>query len=125
MIKVKHLMDNIEEDDGQRISIEPFNVTLDLREWCRVDHVLPHLGPSPEMYEWLMEHPDGYEHFRAEYHEQLTHSPYLPALRHLASTGQHENFTLLHQGDDPGENSATALYEFLTELAAWSSADEP
>jgi hypothetical protein len=30
-----------------------------------------------------------------------------------------ETFTLLHQGDDPEHNSATALQEFLHELEAW------
>jgi uncharacterized protein YeaO (DUF488 family) len=124
MIKVKHLMDDIEADDGQRISVEPFGLTRDLREWCRVDHVLPHLGPSRELFEWLEEHPDGYDYFRGEYHELLTRSPYLPALRHLAASGQQENFTLLHQGNDPNENSAAALHEFLSELRAWSSTEE-
>ncbi len=30
-----------------------------------------------------------------------------------------ENIALLHQSDDPAHNSATALYEFLSELEAY------
>ena len=38
---------------------------------------------------------------------------------HLATAALKEDLTLLHQGDDPNRNSATALYEFLTELQAY------
>ena len=71
MIKIKHLLDAVEPDDGQRISVEPFNLTRDLREWCKVDHVLSHLGPPMNAWKVLEEHPDAYEYFRAQYHEQL------------------------------------------------------
>ncbi len=119
MIKVKHLLDPVESDDGQRIWVEPWGLTKDLREWCRVEHVLPHLGPPKALGEWLEEHPDGYDHFRARYHECLAQSPYKPALQHLAHAGLRETFTLLHQGDDPGHNTGTALQEFINELEAW------
>jgi uncharacterized protein YeaO (DUF488 family) len=32
---------------------------------------------------------------------------------------QKENITLLHQGDDASHNTATALYEYLSELEAY------
>jgi uncharacterized protein YeaO (DUF488 family) len=47
-----------------------------------------------------------------------TSSPYKPALRQLVKAATRENVTLLHQGDDPQQNSATALYEYLSELQA-------
>ena len=119
MIKIKHLLDAVEPDDGQRISVEPFNLTRDLREWCRVDHVLCHLGPPRALWEWFEEHPDGYDYFRARYHGNLANSKYKPALRQLAQAGLRETFTLLHQSDDAEHNSATALQEFLNELEAW------
>lgn len=124
MIKIKHLLDTVEPDDGQRISVEPINLTLDLREWCRVDHVLCHLGPPRKVWHWFEEHPDGYDYFRAEYHEALSKSAYKPALQQLACAGMRETFTLLHQGDDPGHNSATALQEFLSELEAYCTPEE-
>ena len=34
------------------------------------------------------------------------------------SGGINENFTLIHQGDDAAHNTATALYEYLSELSA-------
>ena len=37
----------------------------------------------------------------------------------LASRRRTENFTLVHQSDDPQHNTAVALFEFLTELEAW------
>lgn len=118
MIKFKHLMDASEEDDGQRLWVEPVGLTKDLREWCTVDHVLPHLGPPAEIWEWYAEHPDGYEHFRGVYHEHLDRGPYRKALIQLARAGINEDFTLVHQGDDPAHNTATALYEYLSELRA-------
>ncbi len=124
MIKVKHLMDAAEEDDGQRLWVESTGLTRDLREWCRIDHVLPHLGPAADLSEWFTTHPDGYEFFRAKYHEALGGSPYKAALQHLARAGARESFTLLHTGDDPNHNAATALHEFLTELGAWSPQQE-
>ena len=124
MIKIKHLLDAVEPDDGQRISVEPINLTRDLREWCKVDHVLCHLGPPKKLWEWFEEHPDGYDYFRAQYHDALTKSVYKPALQQLACAGIRETFTLLHQGDDPGHNSATALHEFLTELEAYCPREE-
>ena len=37
MIKVKHLLEAVEESDGQRLWVEPIGLTKDLREWCQVD----------------------------------------------------------------------------------------
>ena len=124
MIKVKHLMDPVEGDDGQRLWVESVGLTKDLRGWCKIDHVLPHLGPSAELAEWFEEHPDGYEHFRGRYHEDLARSTYKQALRNLAKAAARENLTLVHTGDDSHHNTATALYEFLSELGAWSTQQE-
>lgn len=119
MIKVKHLMDEVEEDDGQRIWVEPHKLTRDLCEWCEVDHVLPHLGPSMKLWKLLEEHPDAYDCFRAEYHEQLRSGPYRIALQSLACAARHENFTLVHASDENEHNSASALYEYLSDLEAY------
>jgi len=119
MIKVKHFMDSVEGDDGQRLWIESINVTRDLREMCSIDHVLTHLGPPMKLWKWYEDHPDAYDCFRGEYHEALRAGPYNEALLQLAAIAQRETFTLLHQSDDPIHNSAMALYEYLTELEAY------
>jgi len=119
MIKVKHFMDTVESDDGQRLWVEPINVTRDLQEMCQVHHVLTHLGPPVKLWNWYEDHPDAYDCFRGEYHEALKAGPYNEALMQLAAIAQRETFTLLHQGDDPIHNSAMALYEYLTELEAY------
>jgi uncharacterized protein YeaO (DUF488 family) len=112
MIKIKHFTDAVEDDDGQRLWVEPIGLTLDLREMCAVDHVLPHLGPPRSLWDWYEKQgPDAYEYFRARYHE---------VLKDLADAASGENFTLLHQGDDPAHNTGTAMYEFLTELQAFT-----
>jgi uncharacterized protein YeaO (DUF488 family) len=123
MIKVKHFCEAIESDDGQRIWVEPIGCTKDLLELCSIDHVLSHLGPPKKLWEWLDAHPDGYDFFRAQYHEHLSKGPYLPALQQLAAVSGRETFTLLHQGDHPEQNSAMALYEYLTELQAYIPPD--
>ena len=119
MIKVKHVMDAREADDGDRLWVEPIGLTKDLAEWCNVDHILPHLGPPVKLWEWFDEHADGYEFFRGCYHDSLTRGPYMVALQQLACVGARENFTLLHAGDDPSHNCAVALYEFLSALEAY------
>ena len=123
MIKVKHLMDAREAEDGERLWVEPIGLTKDLMEWCAVDHLLPHLGPPAELAEWFEEHPDGYDYFRGKYHEHLTQGGLRKSLWQLAKAGLDENFTLLHQGDAADENTATALYEYLTELSAHLSGE--
>ena len=124
MIKIKHLMDAREDDDGDRLWVEPFGLTRDLQEWCKVEHVLPHLGPPRALRDWFEEHPDGYDYFRAQYHDALAKSVYKPALQKMACAGLREPFTLLHQSNDPGHNSATALHEYLTELEAYCPREE-
>ena len=119
MIKIKHLMEKAEPDDGQRIWVESVNLTKDLCEWCSVHHLMSQLGPPGGLSEWFEEHQDGYEYFRARYHECLQRSPYRAALQRLACVGRSQTFTLLHSGDDPQHNTATALYEFLSELEAY------
>lgn len=119
MIKVKHVLEAVEQSDGQRIWVEPIGLTRDLREWCRVDHVLPHLGPPMKAWKVLEEHPDAYDFFRASYHDALKRSSYRAALQQLACASRSETFTLIHQGDDPEHNSATALHEYLSELEAY------
>ena len=86
MIYVKHLLDAVESSDGQRMWVEPIGLTRDLREWCRVDHVLCHLGPPKAVWQVLESHPDAYDFFRARYHEFLAKSQYKPALQKIPST---------------------------------------
>ena len=119
MIKVKHVFDAVETDDGLRMWVEPTGLTKDLREWCRVDHVMPHLGPPRDVWQWYAEHPDGYEVFRGQYHECLSRSPYRPALQKLACAAIRETFTLVHAADDGEHNCATALRDFISELEAY------
>jgi uncharacterized protein YeaO (DUF488 family) len=119
MIKIKHLMDAVEKDDGVRMWVEPLGLTKDLRAWCEVDHVLSHLGPPMGLWQWFEEHRDGYDYFRATYHEWLSKSRYKPALMDLARAARRDTFTLVHQGDDVEHNTATALYEFLSELESY------
>jgi uncharacterized protein YeaO (DUF488 family) len=119
MIKIKHLMEGVEGDDGQRIWVEPIGLCKDLGEWCEVEHELCHVAPPTALWEWHQDHPDGYDYFRARYHEWLNRSPYRPALQALAGAARRENITFLHQGDDPEHNSATALYEYISELEAY------
>ena len=119
MITIKHFLDRPEPGDGQRIWVEPIGCTKDLRQWCKIVHVLPHLGPPAELWRWYAEHPDGYDFFRAKYHEHLQRSPYRAALQALAGAAMREDFALLHEGDDPQRNTATALYDFLIELQAY------
>lgn len=123
MINIKHFMDAKDQTDGDRLWIEPINLTKDLQEWCAVDHLLPHIGPPMELWEWFEEHPDGYEFFRGKYHEHLTKTGVRKALWQLAQAGRETNFTLLHQGDDSEHNTATALYEYLSELSVHPSGE--
>jgi uncharacterized protein YeaO (DUF488 family) len=120
MILIEHLMDPAEPTDGTRLWIEPIPLTLDLRRWCRVDGEVPALAPERHVWQWLQSHPDGYEYFRAVYHSYLERNAMKTLALELAFAGMHINFTLPHQGDDPAQNSATALYEFLSELQAYS-----
>ena len=119
MIKVKHLLDTVEADDGQRLWVEPIGLTLDLREWCKVDHVLTHFGPAKELWYWFDEHPQAYDYFRGQFHEQLDNGSMRAKLLELTVAARHKNFTLLHQGDDREHNSAVALMEYLSELDAY------
>ena len=116
MIKAKHFLDQIDADDGPRLWVESIGLTKDLQEWQSVDHVLTHLGPPRETWSWFAAHPDGYDEFRDRYHECLSKSPYRSALQRLACESIKTNFTLVHAGDDPAHNSATALREFIVQL---------
>jgi uncharacterized protein YeaO (DUF488 family) len=123
MINIKHFMDAVEPNDGNRIWVEPIGLTTDLKQWCQVNHTLCHVAPPRDLWDWFAAHPDGYEFFRARYHEWLGKSPYRPALQQLACAAVRDDITLLHQSDDPEHNSATALYEYLSELEAYCPGD--
>lgn len=114
MIRIKHLMDAIERNDGQRLWVEPIGLTRDLQQWCGVDFVLSYLGPPLALWEWFEQHPDGYDYFRATYQQHLNKSPFARALRELATAAGRQDFTLLHSGDCPEHNTAAALAEFLS-----------
>src|SRR5947207_11290676 len=121
MIKIKHLFDAVERDDGQRSWIEPIGLTKDLRQWCGIDQVASQFGPPRELWEWFEDHHDAYEYFRGRYHEELATGPNRSALEHLARAAAKWNITLVHQGEDAQRNTATALYEFLSELQAYTT----
>lgn len=123
MIRIKHFLDGIESADRERIWVEPIGVTKDLQQMCSIRHVLSHLGPPVKLWHWFDAHPDAYEEFRGRYHEHLTAGPYREALQALAVVGLREDYTLLHQGDDPAHNTATALHEFLVQLQSYAPPD--
>jgi len=116
MIRVKHFMADCQIDDGQRLWVESIGLTRDLQEMCQVHHVLSHLGPPMKLWLWYESHPDGWEHFRSKYHAHLSSGPYVGALKELAAAAMHEEFTFLHQNDNPHRNAAIALAEFVAEL---------
>lgn len=120
MFKVKNLFDEIEADDGLRLWVEATGLTKDLREWCQVHHSPPGIAPEARLADWFERHPDGYDFFRGRYHEALKSGPYLDLLRELAAIGQRDNVTLLHASDDPNQNAAAALHEFLSELQTYA-----
>jgi uncharacterized protein YeaO (DUF488 family) len=125
MIKVKHLMDEVEHDDGQRLWVEPIGLTRDMREWCSVHEVLPQFGPPIALWRLLETRPEeAYDYFRGRYHEHLAAGQLKPALQALAQAGMHENFTLLHQSLDREHNTATALRDFISELEAYIKPEE-
>lgn len=125
MIKVKHLMDEVEPDDGQRLWVEPIGLTKDMREWCSVQEVLPQFGPPIALWRLLeTKSEDAYDYFRGRYHEHLAAGRLKPALQTLAQAGLRENFTLLHQSTDGEHNTATALRDFITELEAYIKPEE-
>ena len=119
MIKVKQLFDEVEDDDGHRLWIEPIGLTTDLREWCKVDGTLQAFSPPKKLWFWFDEHPDDYDYFRAQYHELLAQEPTRSELLKLVAASRRDTFTLLHQGGNPSENSGSALHEFLNELDAY------
>lgn len=123
MFTVKHLCEPVEATDGVRLWIEPIGLTRDLRRWCRINHLMSYLGPPRPLWEWFEEHPECYGEFRARYHEHLAGGKYRAALQQLACAGQRENVTLVHSGDDAQHNTATALYEFISELQAYCEPD--
>jgi len=123
VIQIKHFTDPVEPGDGHRMWVEPIGCCKNLAEWCSIDHVLSNIGPPKKVWEFFQKHPDEYDRFRAEYHEFLFRAPYRGALEQLACIGLRENFTLIHQGEDPCHNSATALAEFLSELQVYSPRD--
>ena len=124
MLKVKHFLDTVEPDDGYRIWVEPFRLTRDLVEMCQVSYCMTHIAPPMALWSWFEHHPDGYEYFREKYHMVLDHSAFSRGLHSLAlAVASDESLTLLHQEDDPEHNSATALAEYLSELAAWRAQD--
>ena len=98
MIKIKHLCDAVEADDGRRLWVEPVGLTVDMREWCRIDALLPGIAPPGKLTEWLEKHRDGYEYFRGEYHNHLTHAALRPLLMELACDALTENITLVSEG---------------------------
>jgi uncharacterized protein YeaO (DUF488 family) len=120
MILVKHLMDRVEPEDGLRLWVEPIRLTRDLRMWCHVDCLMRGLAPARVLWDWFQQHPEGYEYFRGAYHLALDCDLPRDVAKGLARLGAQRNFTLLHQGDDPEHNTATALYEYLAELQAYS-----
>ena len=124
MIRVKHFLDTAEADDGHRLWIEPIGLTRDLQQMCQVHHLLPHLGPPMHLWQWYQQHPDGWEYFRGKYHEHLASSPQIEALQDLANAAMKQDFTLLHESDDPIHNTATALHEFIAELQAYLPSEE-
>jgi uncharacterized protein YeaO (DUF488 family) len=118
MIKVKHLFDSVDPDDGERIWVGPAALTLDLQEWCTVDHVIPEIAPSAALLYHLERDPDGFEVFQKAYFEELRCSAWQKPLETLAHASKSGNLTLLHTADDVDRNGAVALCQYLKTIAA-------
>jgi uncharacterized protein YeaO (DUF488 family) len=124
VIKIKHLMDEVEDDDGVRMWVEPINLTRDLQEWCEVDVVLAPLAPCQSLIHALAGDAETFDSLMIRFHDELRRSPNADTLRSLAIGSLTETFTLLHASDDNAQNCAVALFEFLVELASHRSADD-
>jgi uncharacterized protein YeaO (DUF488 family) len=120
MINVKHVMDAPEPADGCRLWVEPIGLTRDFIEWFEIDAVLTDAVPALGLWEWFEENPQGYEIFRAQYHEMLARGDFRRQLEQLVRDSRFRNYTLLHQGSDAEHNTATALHEFLGEWSSYS-----
>jgi uncharacterized protein YeaO (DUF488 family) len=121
MIRVKSLFDPVDSTDGIRLYVEPGGLTRDLVDWCKVDHLLFNAAPPRKLVDWFEKHPRQYDVFRGQYHQWLNKSKFLNAIDELAAAAKEETYTLLHTGDDAGQNTATALADFLSDRQGWTS----
>jgi uncharacterized protein YeaO (DUF488 family) len=113
MITIKHFLETPEVEDGMRLWVEPFGVTRDLCDWCRIGVVLSEIGPPPLLWDWFDLNPSGYESFRKIYHAYLSQPLFASLLQKILDLSERVNVTLLHQSTAASENTAAALCEFL------------
>ena len=123
MVSVKHFLDTIEPEDGQRIWVEPIGLTHELKDWCQVSSILSHLGPPRAIWDWFSEHPDGYDFSRIRYHAlgtDLTGSRFSS----LPATPSGRTTRCSTRAMIPSTRPRSAAIEFLAELEAYCPHDQ-
>ena len=115
-LRVKHVLDPVEEEDGTRLLVErvwPKNLnrkTYPMTDWQ------PAVGPTLGLRKALLEAPEKYDDFAAGYKDFLSKDPAAMEFKaEIRTILQVENVTFLHASDDPDRNSAVVLREWVLE----------
>ena len=115
-LRVKHVLDPVEEEDGTRLLVErvwPKDLnrkTYPMTDWQ------PAVGPTLTLRKALSEAPEKYDDFAAGYKDFLSKDPAaLEFKAEIRTILQVENVTFLHASEDRSRNSASVLREWVLE----------
>ncbi|MBR3437153.1 MAG: DUF488 family protein [Lachnospiraceae bacterium] len=115
-LRVKHVLDPVEDEDGTRLLVErvwPKN--LNRKNYPMTDWQ-PAVGPTFALQKELAASPEKLEEFTARYREFLEKDPSAREFRtEILAILRVENVTFLHASEDRSRNSASVLREWVLE----------
>ncbi|AFH93719.1 DUF488 domain-containing protein [Providencia stuartii] len=111
MIYCKRVYDAVSSEDGYRVLVDRLwprgikKVALDYDEWNK------DVAPSNELRKWFHQHPDQFNKFVEDYHQELSH--HSAAWMPLVEKAKLGNLTLLYSAKDKVHNQAHVLKAYL------------
>ena len=115
-LRVKHVLEPVEEEDGTRLLVEriwPKN--LNRKNYPMTDWQ-PAVGPTFALQKEFAASPEKFEEFTARYREFLEKDPSAREFKtEIRTILRVENVTFLHASEDRSRNSASVLREWVLE----------
>ena len=115
-LRVKHVLDPVEEEDGTRLLVERVWPRFLNRKTYPMTDWQPAVGPTITLRKELADAPEDFEAFSAHYREFLEKDPAALEFRtEIRTILQVENVTFLHAAENRTENSAAVLRTWVLE----------
>ncbi len=117
-VKVRRIYDEPTPADGTRVLVDRIWPRGMTKARAHLDQWRKEIAPSTELRKWYHHDPARFEEFTRRYHEELTETRHMAALRELRDLAKHGTLTLLTATTEVNRSEAAVLADLVRERSS-------